>query len=171
MQKLFQTSAGEPAHRHRGIMITAFFCRGKTPDVPEHMVQDVGRRRADTMKILSGNRHADDNRTLGCINHARSIRSMIAGGQDNRVKPGGGCNKGIHFPDDLVSRLFCRPQRPHHCIRIAGGCNALPLRGCKHPLQKPVVPALPDIAGIGQVHDIVADKIQNNCLPFLPDAQ
>ena len=41
MQKLCQTPAGEPAHRHRGIMIAAFFRRGKTPDIPEYMLQDV----------------------------------------------------------------------------------------------------------------------------------
>ncbi len=171
MQKLCQTPAGEPAHRHRGIMIAAFFRRGKTLDVPEHMLQDVGRRRADTVKILSGNRHADANRTLGCTNHAGPDRAMIAGGEQDRIKPGRRCGKGIHFPDDLVRSFFCRPQRPHHRIRIAGSGNALPFRECKHPLQKPVVAALPDVAGIGQVHNIVADKSHNNCLPFLPDAQ
>ena len=152
-------------------MVAAVFRRGKTLDVPEHMVQDVGRRRADTMKILSGNRHADANRTLGRINHAGPGRAMIAGGEQDRIKPGCGCGKGIDFPDDLVSSLFCRPQRPHHCIRLRGGGNDLPLRAGKHPLQKPFVAALPDVAGIGQVHYVVADKSQNNCLPFPPDDQ
>jgi len=116
-------------------MIAASFRRGKTIDAPERTVQDVGRRCADTMKILSGNRHADDNRTLGCINHAGTDRAMISGGQNDRIKPGCGCNKGVLFPDDLIRSLFCRPQRPHHGIRIAGSGNELPLRAGKHPLQ------------------------------------
>jgi hypothetical protein len=123
------------------------------------------------MNIACVNGYADENRAVGPTNYAGSGRALIAGGQNDRVKPGCGCNKGIHFPDDLVSRLFCRPQRPHYGIRLDCSGNALPFRACEYPLQKPVVATLPDVAGIGQVHDIVADKSQNNCLPFLPVAR
>lgn len=167
-----ETPAGEATHLHRGIMMTACFRRGKTFDLPEHLIQNAGQRcRADTMQVVRGDINTDGDRTLGRINHAGPGRAVNSGIQNGRVKTGGEYGQDIAFAGDLVCRFLGCPKRPQDHVRLGGGGDAFPLRGGEYPLLKPVVPALSDVAGIGQIHNVVADKGHYIFLPFLRDAR
>lgn len=146
--------------------------RRKTLDLPKDIVQYAGILRcADTMQILRGDRYADDDRTLGGINPAGTGWFIIAGGQNNRVKTGDEYGQDICFACDFIGRFLGCPQRPQQHIRFVGGDDACSFSVGEDPLQKPEVPALSDIAGIGQIHNVVADKSHRISPPFAPAAR
>lgn len=77
-------------------------------------------------------------------------------------------NGRFRFGGRLVRRLLRCPQRPEGRIRLGGAQDEPPLSGCEDAVGESLVPTLPPVVGIGQIHNIVADVTQNIPLPFLP---